>query len=290
MTSPSISPKRNQGMTGNSDELRVELIKGISRSEISAIIVAHGSALYSGEDVLKDGLRNVVTRIRHGNTWFCVKEYRSIGLRDWIKDLLRGSRARRAWRGARHLQSHGISAPELVSLVERGRKSYLVTRFINGATPLNLLLHKRFSEPLGKAEIAAKRAMLRQLGQWLRSIHDLDIYHDDWSSKNILATQHISQWAFHVLDMESVLPRKRLTYRRRVKNLGQLSDVPFGITRTDRMRFLLAYADSDTALKRGNFPLDVISAERRRAKKWAKVQAKAFKRKAKLRRKMEQPK
>lgn len=290
MTPLSLLRKQTQDIPGSTDKLRVGQAKGLSRDELSAIIAAHHAALRSGKGVLKDGRRNVVTRILHGNGWLCVKEYRSSGLLDRIKDRLRGSRARRAWRGASHLRKHGIAAPETVSLVEQAGKSYLVTRFIKSAVPLNLLLRERFSGPLGRVEIVAKRAMVQQLGQWLRRIHNLGVYHDDWSTKNILATEQSGQWTFHVLDMESVLPRKRLTYRRRVKNLGQLSDAPFGITRTDRMLFLLAYAGDNAALTRGSFPHDVLAAARRRTEKWARAQSKAFKRKARLKQKMENEK
>ena len=269
------------------EKLRVEKGKKLSREELHGIIAGHHTALSSGEGVLKDGHRNAVTSVRHGNNWFCVKEYRSPALADRIKDWLNGSRARRAWRGAIHLDTHDISAPQIVSLVKHGGRSYLVTHFINGAVPLNLLLRERFSKPLNPLEVAAKRAMVTQLGRWLRRIHDLGIYHDDWSTKNILTTPHNEQWTFHMLDMESVLPRKHLTYRRRVKNLGQISDAPFGITRTDRMRFLLAYAGDDTKLTRGKFPHDVLIAKRLRVEKWAKVRAKALRRKARLKQKVE---
>jgi tRNA A-37 threonylcarbamoyl transferase component Bud32 len=277
-------------MTGKTDQLGVKHIRGVSQDDLFAIIAAHHSALHSGEGILKNGYRNVVTRVRHRDDWFCVKEYLSQGLFDRIKDLFRGLRARQAWRGASHLRRHGIAAPEALALVEQAGKSYLVTRFIKGGVPLNLLLRERFSGPLARDEIAAKRAMVQQLGQWLRRIHNLGVYHDDWSTKNILATEQGGQWAFHILDTESVSPRKRLTYRRRVKNLGQLSDAPFGIMRTDRMLFLLAYAGGDASLTRGSFPHDVLAAARRRTEKWARVQSKAFKRKARLKRKMENEK
>ncbi len=287
MISMSLSQKQVPDTVSLPEKLRVEKGERLTRDELHVILSAHHAALRSGEGVLKDRHRNAVTSVRHGNDWFCVKEYRSQGLLDRIKDRFRKSRALRAWKGASHLRKHGIAAPEAVSQVELDGKSYLVTRFITGAVALNLLLYERFSGRLDRAEVAAKRTMVRKLGQWLRSIHDLGIYHDDWSAKNILATQHNDQWVFHMLDMESVLPRKRLTYRRRVKNLGQISDAPFGITSTDRMRFLLAYAGDDTALTRGNFPVDVIAAERLRAKKRTKQWVKSRIRKAKLRRKRE---
>lgn len=279
--------KKDQDTVSLSEKLKVEKGKTLSREEIQAIIADHHTALSAGQGVLKDGPRNFVTRVCHQNGWLCVKEYRSPALADRLKEWFRPSRARRAWEGAIHLHKHDISAPEIVSLIKYGKRSYLVTRFINDAVPLNLLLRERFSKSLDPLEIAAKRAMVRQLGQWLRRIHDLGIYHDDWSAKNILTTQNNKQWEFHLLDMESVLPRKPLAYRRRIKNLGQISDAPLGITRTDRMRFLLAYAGDDTKLTRGKFPLDVLVANRLRLEKWGKVRAKALRRKARLKKKVE---
>jgi hypothetical protein len=271
-------------------KLKAESGDELSEQELTAIIIAHHAALRSGEGVLKDRQRNAVTSVRQGNDWFCVKEYRTCGLPDRIKDCLRRTRVRRAWNGAIHLHKQGVSSPEPVSQVKKDGKNYFITRFINGAIPLNLLLRKRFSGYLNRTEITAKRMMVKQLGQWLRSIHDLGIYHDDWSSKNILATQHKERWIFHLLDMESVLPRKRLTYRRRVKNLSQISDAPFGISPTDRMRFMIAYAGDDKALTRGKFPGDIIAAQRLRAKKRTKIWVKSLRRKAKLKRKMEKMK
>jgi tRNA A-37 threonylcarbamoyl transferase component Bud32 len=286
MPFPCIFQMQHHDAANNPCELRVVEAKGVTWEELSALIAAHEVALSSGEGVLKDGRRTAVTRLSYGDVWLCVKEYRPMGLLDRIKDRLRGSRAGRAWRGAINLSAHGIATPEIVGLVERDEKSYLVTSFINGATPLDLLLRKRFSGAVGQAEVAHKRTMVRQLGKWLRRVHDLGVYHDDWSTKNILVTQHGQEWIFHFVDMESVSSRKRLTYRRRVKNLGQLSKAPSGITRTDRMRFLFAYAGDDSTLTRGPFPHDVLAAARRREERSQKIRAKGRKRKVKRKRKM----
>ena len=115
----SLSRKQVTDTVSLPEKLRVEKGKRLSREELHVIITAHHAALRSGERVLKDGHRNAVTSVRHGSGWFCVKEYRSHGLADRIKDRLRGSRARRAWSGTSHLRKHGIAAPEAVSQVEQ---------------------------------------------------------------------------------------------------------------------------------------------------------------------------
>ena len=258
--------------------LRVVGAARLSREELAALVRAHHRAVAAGEGVLKDGRRSRVTRVVSRGEAYCVKEYRAGGWLDRITESLYGRRARRAWRSAALFTRCGIRTPEPVALVEGRATSYLVTRFIEGAVPLDRLLRERFAGVLGAGELAAKRALVRQLAWWLRGVHDLGVYHDDWSTKNILTVRRGDDWEFHFLDLESVVPRKRrLTYRRRVKNLGQLSDAPFGIARTDRMRFLVAYAGGDRALTRGRFPQDIVAAARRRGEAWARVQAKARK-------------
>lgn len=228
------------------------------------LLAAHDAALASGHDVFKDHPRTAVTRVCDGDACFCVKEYRRAGWLDAAKRLLRGSRATRAWRGAARLALAGLTTPEPLAVAERGRADYLVTRYVAGTEALDLLLADRFGGALPQAEIAAKRELIRSLAPWLRRAHDEGVYHDDWSAKNILAAERGGRWHFYFLDFESVSGRKRLTWRRRAKNLAQLSDVPAGATRTDKMRFLLAYARGARALTRGRFPREVVAMARRR--------------------------
>ncbi|MEN8184025.1 MAG: lipopolysaccharide kinase InaA family protein, partial [Myxococcota bacterium] len=118
---------------------------------------------------------------------------------------------------------------------------------------------------------AARRRLLRDLGRWLRGIHDAGVYHDDWSAKNILAAEHDGCWSFFLLDLESVVPHKGLNRRRRMKNLGQICDAPANLTATDRMRCLIAYADGDREFTRGSFPRGVLTSARRRARRRAQA-------------------
>jgi len=245
--------------------LRVVHASGVAGATLVAAVGAHHEAMDAGAGILKDGRRSAVTQVCPERGWLCVKEYRHIGWADRVRDALPGSRGRRAWRGAQRLKARGIAAPEALGLLEHGGTAYLVTRFIEGAGPLNELLLGRFAHPRGPSEVAARRALARQLGAWLRAAHDAGVYHDDWSAKNFLAAERDGVWSFYFLDFESVSSLKHLTWRRRVKNLGQLCDAPGGATRTDRMRFLVAYACGDRALLRGRFPRSVLAYARRRA-------------------------
>jgi tRNA A-37 threonylcarbamoyl transferase component Bud32 len=223
--------------------------------------------LATGKGVLKRGRRTRVTRVVVRGQAMAVKEYLRGGLFDVVKVLLRGTRVGLAWRAAEQLAACGIRTPEPVAAVARGHSRYLVTRFVEGAVALDRLLAGRFAGPLSREEIAAKRRMLRQLGRWLRHIHDQGIYHNDWSCKNILTVEHNGAWAFYLLDLESVTFYKGLTGRRRRKNLSQLNDAPVGATLTDRLRLLVAYAGDDAHLTRGRFPTLIAQATRRRTER-----------------------
>ena len=253
---------------------------GLSQADVAAALAGHDRALATGEGRLKDGRRTAVTRVVVGGEALCVKEYRQRGLWDLLKTLCRGSRASMAWRAARRLTAAGITTPEALAVVVRVSSRFLVTRFIEGAVALDAVLAERFGGPLPTPELAAKRAMVRELARWLRGVHDRGIYHNDWSAKNILTVEREGRWAFYLLDLDSVTFYKGLTRRRRAKNLGQLGDVTAGVTATDRMRFLLAYADGDAGLTRGRFPRAVVATLRRRARSKARRLARAARRRA----------
>ena len=238
----------------------------LPREQLGALLAAHEAALASRTGVLKDHRRTALTRVLLAEQWLCVKEYRPQGLRDRVKDLLGWSRARRAWRGAQRLAALGVAIPEPLALLKRGRTGYLVTRLIEGAQPLDRLLAGRFAGLVSPHEARARRAMSRQLGAWLRHVHDLGIYHNDWCPKNILAVEAAGRWAFIFLDFESVRPFRLLTKRRRLKNLAQICDTPAPVARTDRLRFLLAYAGGAAALRRSRLPAKVTAAVGRRVR------------------------
>jgi len=245
--------------------IRIAHSSGIGAQQLRQALEAHIEALATGRGVLKDDTRTAVTRVPCGDGLVCVKEYRRAGLLDAVKEALRGSRGRRAWRGAAVLARKGIATPEPLALFRCAGAWYLVTRYVEGAASLKELSAQRFSRPPSPGELRAKRSLIRQLARWTRRAHDLGVYHDDWSAKNFLAAETRDGWRFWLLDFESISARKPLTSRRRAKNLAQLSDVPAGLTATDKMRFLLAYAAGDRRLTRGRFPRAVARMARRRA-------------------------
>jgi tRNA A-37 threonylcarbamoyl transferase component Bud32 len=263
--------------------LRVVHHTGQTPGALSRLLDAHERALREGAGVLKNKHGTAVTRVRRDGEDLCVKQYRRPGALDRAKDLLRRSRAERAWRAATYLASRGVATPEAVAVLERGGTRYLVTRFVDGSAPLKRLLAERFTARPSAREIAAKRSLVRALGRWLRRLHALGIYHDDCSAKNVLCVEGEAGWAFHLLDLDGVAPGRRLSYPRRVKNLSQLVDPPASLTRADCMRLLLAYAEDEPVPERRRLARDVAAAARRRSASRARAHERHMRRKARRR-------
>jgi len=252
--------------------LRIQGGSQLSPDELENALAAHDEALEGRGTVLRRSRHGAVTKIDLDGQWLCVKQYAAEGARQRLKDWLRRPRADRAWCAAQRLQELGISAPEALALVERGRTRYVVMRFVHDGVPLDRLLGERFAGDPSRRSLVEKRRLLRALGRWLRQIHDAGIYHGDWSAKNILVAEREGSWEFLLVDLESIAPERRLSRRRRVKNLGQVCDVPGGLTAIDRMRCLIAYADGDRTFTRGRFTRRVVESARRRARRRARRQ------------------
>ena len=239
-------------------------------AELARLLDAHARALGEGRGVLKDDHRSAVTRVRADDgEALCVKQYR-LRRRGGARRLLRASRGARAWRAAEQLASLGVATPEPVALVERHGETFLVTRFVADSLPLDRLERERLSAKSAD-EIARKRSLLRALGRWAGRLHALGVYHGDLSAKNVLAVESDEGHAFHLLDLDGLTPRGRLTYRRRVKNLAQLLDPSWNTTRSDCLRVLAGYAESAPPVEWRRLARDVDAAMLRRSTRRARV-------------------
>src|SRR5262249_36419442 len=97
---------------------------------------------------------------------------------------------------------------------------------------------------------AARRGFAQALGAFFRRLHAAGVYHNDLKDVNLLVTGPLSAPRFTLLDLERVTLGD-VSDRRRVKNLVQLARTlgPLA-TRTDRARFLAAYAADERGRRR----------------------------------------
>ena len=201
-----------------------------------------------------------------------VKWCRWRGLRGALSDRIHGSRAARALAGAEDLRPLGVPSPEPLAIAERRRlglvrESFLITRFLANAAPL----------PAALPEIAAsprrRRALAGAVGDLVGSLHAAGIDHADLKHSNLLVGpgERVS-----LVDLDSLVPRRRPTWRRRVRAMGQLeayaTDLYPWLPRTDRARFLRAYLAHNPSLegRQRELVADVRQWVERRLAEWSR--------------------
>ncbi len=100
----------------------------------------------------------------------------------------------------------------------------------------------------------SKRKMIRSAGLLLRQFHQAGFFHGDLQLKNIL-------WSgdrLFLIDFDRTYRKPKLSIREKMKNLLRLNrsvekwrHLGLPITRTDRLRFFLAYAGDDPKIREG---------------------------------------
>jgi hypothetical protein len=191
----------------------------------------------------------VLLRSERGDLDLAVKWNHARGARASVTEWLRGSRAARAVTGSERLRPLGIAHPETVAIAERRRpgrviESYLITRFLAGATPLPALMPQLFAAP------SRRRAVAFEIGRVVGALHAAGLDHADLKHSNLLVT---ADDRIALLDLDSLVPPRRPTWRRRVRALGQLeayaSDLYPDLPRSDRARVLRGYFEREPALR-----------------------------------------
>lgn len=213
-------------------------------------------------DALKSGPRGSVARARlrtrAGEVEVAIKLFRRRGLRRALTHRLTGSRARRALLGAERIAALGLRTPEVLAIAERrerglDREGVLVVRFLSDARPLQ----EELRHLAGREQAALTLARL--LGTELGTLHAAGVHHPDLKVSNIMVRPGPTlAW----IDLDALVPPKRLSFRRRVRALGQLEAytrflAPW-VAKSARGAFLDAYLARDpgaaprrAALERG---------------------------------------
>ena len=143
-----------------------------------------------------------------------------------------GWRAARALSMGNALTAAGLGAPEVVAVARRGGAGLLVTRDAGGEDLLAAVARRRGAR-------SDKRALLRRLGSEVARLHRAGFVHGDLVPPNVRVVGE----GFVFLDNDRTRRSRllvRLAGRRNLVQLGRFV-VP-GLTLTDRMRVLTAYA------------------------------------------------
>ncbi len=191
----------------------------------------------------------ILLRRDQGDLDLAVKWNHARGPRAAFTEWWRGSRAARAVTGAEQLRGIGIPHPEAVAIAENRRpgrlsESYLLTCFVAGSTPLPALMPQLLAAP------RRRRAIAFEIGRVVGALHAAGLDHADLKHSNLLVT---ADDRIALLDLDSLIPPRAPTWRRRVRALGQLeayaSDLYPELPRSDRARVLHAYFEREPALR-----------------------------------------
>jgi 3-deoxy-D-manno-octulosonic acid kinase len=191
--------------------------------------------------------------------WMIVRRYLHGGLLGFItRNLyLFDFRSIRELALSEKIRSSGIPTAETIGAIHRSTRfhfyqPYLLSLEVPHA--LNLIQYIQEIGPYPSLKnLSQKRKVIRSAGILLRQFHDRGFYHGDLQLKNIL----IAQEQPLLIDFDRSYRKPVLSFRRRMKNLLRLNRSAekwrsFGlpITRTDRWRFFLSYAQGDVKMRK----------------------------------------
>jgi 3-deoxy-D-manno-octulosonic acid kinase len=191
---------------------------------------------------LEMGGRVVIRKYSHGGL-----------LRAFNRDLfLFGARSFKELSLTEEIRASGIPTVQPIGAIHQMilrpfYLAYLLTLEIPHAKNLIQYFQEKGFHPSHK-DLLHKRKMIRAAGLLLRQFHQKGFYHRDLQLKNLL----INEDQILIIDFDRSCRQKDLSVGARVKNLLRLNRSVekwkrFGlpVTRTDRWRFLMAYAGED---------------------------------------------
>ena len=229
------------------------VISGPERAQYKdAVRILLDGQLPSGWEWVDSSANSVVAR-KLEPTPVYYKEFLSRTPFEGIKNILRGSRCKRAISKGEILRKRGFHTPVVRCWGVREGRHFMVTKGID-ALGLGDYISKHWQQTLSRTEISEKRRLIQKLGKKIGELHNNGICHGDLRANNILVQKSAGDIVFYFLDNErntfySKIPRRLIR-----KNLVQLNMIQSPrITRQDRLRFFRAYCQAygglDTAEK-----------------------------------------
>jgi hypothetical protein len=166
-------------------------------------------------------------------------------LRHWFLHHGRRSFARTEHEAARQLAAAGINVPHTIACGERWGilfeyRSFLMTEEVEDSLSLERRLPPCFDGPPAPARWRARREFIRRLASFVKRFHETGYRHRDLYFSHVF---YSDEGQFTLIDLARA---SRPFWRRRfqVKDIAQLhySAPAASFSRTDRLRFYLAYA------------------------------------------------
>lgn len=203
-----------------------------------------GRALAEGSwVVLESRAERTVYRVETARGPFFAKHYTPTGVAERVRDFWVRRKPQRAVALAARLARAGVSTPEALALLVRGRglwrEALLVNTWAGETRNWSALLTGEAARARGGEPF---QAHLRAVARLLGALHRLGLYHGDLTG-NLVFGREVGGWRLYLVDLEDL--HFRLSWRRRVKNLEELGRAVLDlgqVTLRDRWGFLVEYA------------------------------------------------
>jgi tRNA A-37 threonylcarbamoyl transferase component Bud32 len=216
--------------------------------------------------VVKHGPHRTVYRVALPGLSFYLKHNRTTDVGSWLKQWIRPSKARREYDRALGVAGRGIPTVAPLGLGERWGPlgpgdSYLITRSLDGAEPLNCFIDQTLSQLASSRLTRFRHCLARDLGKFIAQIHDAGIVHNDLHAGNLLVRiEPEDQLAFFLIDLHAVQIGHPLGWRASRANLMIWSHwFMIRAGRADRLRFWHSYW---TARRNGPATADFFNSAR----------------------------
>ena len=226
---------------------RYRYIGADSECREECLCLAKNFDIHKGEGTLvKDDLKSTVIRAEvWGDAVFC-KRFNHGGFFRCIKNQFRRSKAAINYLNAVRAQELDIEVPEHIAAVEKRVfgflvESFLITRSIDGAIPLQRFIENEFPAD-GEVDLCAKHIFIESLAGFIAHVHSKGMIHNDLKGANVVVRKAGGGYEFHILDLDCVsfaecVPRSCI-----VRNLVQLNnDCQYVAGEFDRLRFFTYY-------------------------------------------------
>lgn len=199
-------------------------------------------------ETVKSGPHRTVYRVRLASGCYYLKHYRCCDWKAMLQNVVRPPKAVREWNAAREVAAAGVPTFDTVAvgrMVVSGlaRDSFLASRAIPDAEPLDAFVSARLGELTRGRQAAIRQRLARELGRLAATLHRGHFLHRDLHAGNVLirldGEDSIRLW---VIDLHAVGRCRRLTLRRIERGLALLN--PFfarHATAADRTRFFRSY-------------------------------------------------
>jgi tRNA A-37 threonylcarbamoyl transferase component Bud32 len=219
-----LSPKLARSLLNSDGALRLEEW------------LANGSAT-----IFKDAAHRTIYRVQANDLDFYLKQYRAVGPRNRLREVLRSTKAKAEFDKAAALTQRGILVPHPLGWGVLGNNFAPRASFLLSATVVDA---RHLTEVLTDLTPGRRQQLSTTLGEYVAQLHAAGVTHRDFHPGNLLVRWPANAAPqFVLIDLHEVHLGRPLSWRRRSDNLGVFNRYfILRASRTDRLRFWQAYA------------------------------------------------